>query len=80
LWQLLRALGHDALTVQEAGNAGDGIPDPEVLAFAVKQRSGGYDAKSICISFGLAQLDSQTTLVLSFVPDDRNRRKVGNTH
>ncbi len=30
---LLRNLGHDALTIQEAGNAGD--DDPEVLAFAV---------------------------------------------
>jgi hypothetical protein len=30
---LLRNLGQDALTIQEAGNAGD--DDPEVLAFAV---------------------------------------------
>ncbi|WP_445243557.1 MULTISPECIES: DUF5615 family PIN-like protein [unclassified Microcoleus] len=30
---LLRNFGHDALTIQEAGNAGD--DDPEVLAFAV---------------------------------------------
>ncbi len=29
----LRSLGHDVLTVQEAGNAGDS--DPEVFAFAV---------------------------------------------
>ena len=28
----LRALGHDVLTAREAGNAGQGIPDPEVLA------------------------------------------------
>jgi predicted nuclease of predicted toxin-antitoxin system len=33
--EFLRTLGHDVLTVQEAGNAGLGIPDPEVLAFAV---------------------------------------------
>lgn len=33
--ELLRAMGHDVLTVQEAGNANLGIPDPEVLAFAV---------------------------------------------
>ncbi|HEY9851137.1 MAG TPA: DUF5615 family PIN-like protein [Leptolyngbyaceae cyanobacterium] len=33
--ELLRSLGHDVLTVREAGNAGLGIPDPEVLAFAV---------------------------------------------
>jgi predicted nuclease of predicted toxin-antitoxin system len=33
--QLLRDMGHDILTVQEAGNANLGIPDEEVLAFAV---------------------------------------------
>lgn len=32
--EYLRALGHDALTVQEAGNAGQRIPDNEVLAYA----------------------------------------------
>ncbi|NQE32334.1 DUF5615 family PIN-like protein [Microcoleus asticus] len=31
----LRTLGHDVLTVQEAGNANQKIPDEEVLAFAV---------------------------------------------
>ncbi len=33
--ELLRPLGHDILTVQEAGNANQGIPDEQVLAFAV---------------------------------------------
>jgi predicted nuclease of predicted toxin-antitoxin system len=33
--ELLRTMGHDVLTVQEAGNANQGIPDEEVLAFAV---------------------------------------------
>lgn len=33
--KLLRAFGHNVLTVQEAGKAGLGIPDPEVLAFAI---------------------------------------------
>lgn len=32
--EFLRAMGHDVLTSQEAGNANLGIPDPEVLAFA----------------------------------------------
>lgn len=32
--ELLRAFGHDVLTVQESGNTG--FSDPEVLAFAVK--------------------------------------------
>ncbi|BAZ25505.1 hypothetical protein NIES4073_64100 [Kalymmatonema gypsitolerans NIES-4073] len=35
--ELLRTLGHDVLTAQEAGNAGQGIPDDEVLAFATSQ-------------------------------------------
>lgn len=30
----LRRLGHDVLTVQEAGSAGQAIPDEEVLRFA----------------------------------------------
>ena len=35
--ELLRALGHDVLTVQEAGNAGLKIPDDKVLEFAVSE-------------------------------------------
>ncbi|MBW4596927.1 MAG: DUF5615 family PIN-like protein [Brasilonema angustatum HA4187-MV1] len=35
--ELLRSLGHDVLTVQEAGNADQGIPDEDVLAFAISQ-------------------------------------------
>lgn len=31
----LRELGHDVLTTKDAGNAGRGVPDEEVLAFAV---------------------------------------------
>ena len=31
----LRSLGHDVMTVSEAGKAEQGIPDPEVLSFAV---------------------------------------------
>ena len=35
--ELLRNVGHDVLTVQEAGNANQRIPDDQVLAFAVDQ-------------------------------------------
>jgi predicted nuclease of predicted toxin-antitoxin system len=35
--QHLRILNHDVLTVQDAGNANQGIPDDEVLAFATQQ-------------------------------------------
>ena len=34
----LRALDHDVLTVQDAGKADSGIPDDEVLAFAISQQ------------------------------------------
>ena len=33
--ELLQTMGHDVLTVQEAGNANLGIPDEDVLAFAI---------------------------------------------
>lgn len=33
--ELLRSFGHDVLTARTAGNAGFGIPDEEVLSFAV---------------------------------------------
>ena len=33
--KILRNLGHDVLTVQEAGKANQKIPDDEVLAFAI---------------------------------------------
>lgn len=34
--ELLRRLGHDVLTVQEAGNANQSIPDEDVLNFAIQ--------------------------------------------
>ena len=33
----LRRLGHDVLTTQDTGRAGQSVPDDEVLAFAVSQ-------------------------------------------
>ncbi|WP_366665110.1 DUF5615 family PIN-like protein [Microcoleus sp. bin48.metabat.b7b8b9.023] len=36
--ELLRALGHDVLTVQEAGKANQKIPDENVLAFASSEK------------------------------------------
>lgn len=35
--EFLRSLGHDVLTVQEAGRANQRIPDAEVLAFATSE-------------------------------------------
>ncbi len=34
--EALRSFGHDVLTVAEAGNAGQGIPDTDVLMFATR--------------------------------------------
>jgi predicted nuclease of predicted toxin-antitoxin system len=34
---VLRRFGHDVLTCKEAGNANQGIPDEDVLAFAISQ-------------------------------------------
>jgi len=34
--KLLREAGHDVLTTEDAGNSGLGIPDEEVLEFAIK--------------------------------------------
>ncbi len=35
--QLLREMGHDVLTVQEAGKSNLGIPDEDVLSFAIAE-------------------------------------------
>ena len=35
--ELLREKGYDVLTTKDAGKAGVGIPDEEVLAFAVQE-------------------------------------------
>ena len=34
----LRRLGHDVLTIQDAGRAARAVPDDEVLAFAVREQ------------------------------------------
>ena len=34
----LRRLGHDVLTIQETGKAGQALPDEDVLAFATRER------------------------------------------
>mgnify|MGYP006307559465 CR=1 FL=1 len=36
--KLLRGMGHDILTVQEAGQANQRISDPDVLAFASREQ------------------------------------------
>jgi len=33
----LRRLGHDVVTIQERGRGGEGVPDPDVLSFAIQE-------------------------------------------
>jgi hypothetical protein len=33
----LRRLGHDVVSIQERGHAGEGVPDPDVLAMATSE-------------------------------------------
>ncbi len=71
--QLLRNMGHDVLTVQEAGNANLGISDEEVLAFAVTN-----DRAIVTINrfdfVGLHQLDpNHAGIIVCSNDPDRNR-------
>jgi hypothetical protein len=34
----LRHLGHDVLSIQQTGRAGEGVPDSEVFAVAIRER------------------------------------------
>ena len=61
--EFLRALGHDVLTVQEAGKANQRISDPDVLAFATR-RIVPLLLRIVKISFGCTAY-SQIMLVLS---------------
>ncbi len=36
--EVLRSLGHDVLTIQETGFAGEALPDDKVLAFAIAEQ------------------------------------------
>lgn len=33
----LRRLGHNVVSIQERGRAGEGVPDPDVLQFAIQE-------------------------------------------
>lgn len=66
--ELLRTLGHDLLTVQEAGNAG--FSDPEVLAFAVStERAVLTQNRRDFIRLHIQQSDHAGIIVCT---DDRN--------
>lgn len=43
--ELLRSAGHNVLTTEEAGNSGVGIPDEDVLEFAVRDERNFFDTQ-----------------------------------
>jgi hypothetical protein len=40
--EALRQKGHDVLTTRDAGKANEGIPDEDVLAFAIADKRAPY--------------------------------------
>ena len=70
--ELLRALGHDVLTVQQARNAGGS--DPEVLAFAVRnERTVLTQNRRDFMRLHLQQADHAGIIVCT---DDRNLERL----
>jgi hypothetical protein len=66
----LRRLGHDVLTVQEAGNAGRAIPDPDVLAFSTQDRRALVTLnRRHFIRLHHEQPDHEGIIVCTFDPD-----------
>jgi predicted nuclease of predicted toxin-antitoxin system len=69
--ELLRGLGHDVLTVQEAERRGDS--DPEVLAFATSD-DRALNRKDF---FKLHRLDQEHSGIIACT-DDRDRESLAN--
>lgn len=68
--QELRRLGHDVLTIQEAGNAGDALPDEAVLEFATRQQRALVTLnRRHFVRLHLAQPDHAGIVVCTFDPD-----------
>jgi hypothetical protein len=66
----LRILGHDVLTVQEAGNSGQAIPDAAVLAFSTQDRRALVTLnRRHFIRLHQEQPDHQGIIVCTFDPD-----------
>lgn len=66
----LRELGHDVLTVAEAGRTGQAIPDEEVLAFAVSQGRAVLTLnRRHFVRLHAAQPDHAGVIVCTFDPD-----------
>lgn len=70
----LRRLGHDVLTIHEAGQAGQAIPDETVLAFArAEHRAVLTLNRKHFIRLHLAQPEHAGIIVCTFDPDFRGQ-------
>lgn len=66
----LRRLGHDVLTVQEAGNSGRALPDDQVLAYATEQQRAVVTLnRKHFIRLHQEQPDHSGIVVCTFDPD-----------
>ena len=71
--QNLRSLGHDVLTVQEAGNAG--LPDEDVLAFAIVESRATINRRDF---FQLHKLQPDHCGIIACTRDDDIARLTAN--
>ena len=70
----LRTLGHDVLTVQEAGRSDQAVPDTEVLAFATKEARAVLTLNRLhFIRLHRQQPDHADIIVCTFDPDFRRQ-------
>jgi Domain of unknown function (DUF5615) len=66
----LRRLGHDVLTIREAGNAGDALPDEAVLELATRQQRTLVTLnRRHFVRLHLARQDHAGIVVCTFDPD-----------
>ncbi|HHH41999.1 MAG TPA: hypothetical protein ENK56_08360 [Chloroflexi bacterium] len=68
--EALRRLGHDVLTMMDTGQAGQGLPDEAVLAFARQEGRAVLTLnRKHFIRLHLAQSDHAGIIVCSYDPD-----------
>ena len=68
--EALRSLGHDVLTIQEAGRSDQAVPDAEVLAFAAKEARAVLTLNRLhFIRLHRQQSDHAGIIVCTFDPD-----------
>lgn len=69
--EALRMLGHDVLTTQDAGKAGQAIPDEEVLAFAIAEERAVLTINRKHFIRLHGEQPAHAGVVVSFSPDGK---------